>query len=120
MAYATEQRLERALAERPEKPRQYGQAVLQLTLTGQAPAVELLGRLADEVEQSDALRLVTAYQPVVGPRSELTDLWLLPQGMPPLDYEPADPLAHLVDPLREFAPEESFYWLNPLPYSPLQ
>ncbi len=120
VSYATEQRLERALAARPTRPRQYGQAILDLTLAGRARALELIGQLADHVEREGMLELVTAYDTAIGPRPEVTDIWLLPKGLPPLDYRREDPLARFVEPLREFAPEERYYWLNPLPYSPLQ
>jgi hypothetical protein len=116
--YATEQRLEKALAAKPEKPRQYMQAVLEVGLGDQAAAHELLGKLADTID-SGAGGLVTAYQATSGPRERLTDIWAF-DSMPDLSYQPGDPLGELVAPLREVAPEESIYYLNPLPGSPLQ
>lgn len=118
--YATEERLQAALATPADGPRQYMQAVLQLTSGGEPQAYELIGKLADTLEASGAIQLVTAYQTRTGKRGELTDIWLAPGGVPPMAYEPGDPLAELVGPLREVAPEESIYYLNPLPYSPLQ
>jgi hypothetical protein len=120
LPYATEQRLERALAERPEAPRQYGQAILGLTLDGQARALEVLGEMTDFAEAEGMLQLATAYETLVGPRPQLTDLWILPGGAPLLEFSREDPFARFVEPLRECAPEEEIYWLNPLPYSPLQ
>jgi len=117
--YATEQRLERALAERPASPRQYMQAVLHLRLGGQPAAYEAIGRLADIVDGSGQGQLVTAYETTVGQRGELTDLWAFPR-VPDLSYRPGDPLAELMVTLREAAPEESMCFLNPLPYSRLQ
>jgi len=116
--YATEQRLERALAAKPAKPRHYLQAVLDIKLVNQAKAYELIGRLADTVE-SDGGGLVTAYQASTGPRERLTDIWAF-EDAPDLSYRAGDPLGDLVAPLREVAPEESMYYLNPLPGSPLQ
>ena len=81
-------------------------------------AYELLGKLADTID-SEAGGLVTAYQATTGPRDQLTDIWAF-ESMPDLSYRPGDPLGELVAPLREFAPEESIYYLNPLPGSPLQ
>jgi len=118
--YATEERLQAALATPADGPRQYMQAVLQLTSGGEPRAYELIEKLADTLEASGAIQLVTAYQTRTGKRGELTDIWLAPGGVPPLAYAPGDPLAELVGPLREVAPEESIYYLNPLPYSPLQ
>lgn len=118
--YATEQRLEKALAEKPAAPRQYMQAVLQLKRGGQPTAYDLVGKLADWGEQAGAIQLVTAYETTIGQRGELTDLWILPNGISNFDYRPGDPLAEIIGPLREVAPEESIYYLNPLPYSPLQ
>ena len=118
--YATEARLERALAEKPERPRQYMQAVLQMRQGGQAGAYEAVGKLADIVEGSGRLRLVTAYETSIGQRGELTDLWVYPDGMGDLSYRAGDPLAELIGQLREAAPEEQISFLNPLPYSPLQ
>jgi hypothetical protein len=118
--YATEQRLEKALAAKPEKPRQYMQAILNMRLGGQPKFYETVGKLADVFEASGAIDLVTAYETTMGQRGEATDLWVLPGGMIPLTYQPGDPLADIMRDLREVAPEESLYFLNPLPYSPLQ
>jgi hypothetical protein len=118
--YATEARLERALAERPAKPRQYMQAVLQVRQGRQAVAYEAIGKLADLAEGGERLRLVTAYETSIGRRGELTDLWVYPGGMGDLSYRPGDPLADLIAGLREAAPEETISFLNPLPYSRLQ
>ena len=116
--YATEQRLEKVRAAKPDEPRQYMQAVLEIGARDQAGAYELLGKLADTID-SEAGGLVTAYQATTGPREQLTDIWAF-ESMLDLRYRPGDPLGELVAPLREFAPEESIYYLNPLPGSPLQ
>ncbi len=118
--YATEQRLENALSAEPDSPRQYVQAVLQLTLGGQEKAYEHLGKLADWGEEAGALELVTAYETAVGQLGQLTDLWILPHGVSNFDYVAGDAVAEITGPLREVAPDESVYYLNPLPYSPLQ
>ena len=45
----------------------------------------------------------------------------MPDGVDPMmPYQPGDPLADVIGPLRDNAPEESLYYLNPLPYSKLQ
>jgi hypothetical protein len=118
--YATEQRLEKALAARPEQPRQYMQAILNVRLGGQPRAYEAVGKLADLLDGGEAMHLVTAYETTMGVRGELTDIWVMASGMLPLAYRPGDPLADLIAGLRQVAPEESMYYLNPLPYSPLQ
>ena len=66
---------------------------------------------------SETSGLVTAYQATSGKSEILTDLWAFEQ---PWDgsYRPGDPLRNT--PLRQCAPEESLYFLNPLPGSPLQ
>ena len=74
--------------------------------------------MADTID-SEAGGLVTAYQATTGAREQLTDIWAF-ESMLDLRYRPGDPLGELVAPLREFAPEESIYYLNPLPGSPLQ
>ncbi len=117
--YATEQRLENALAERPAVPRQYMQAVVQMRLGAQPKFYAVLQELADLTDQGSAFNLVAAYETTIGQRGELTDLWVMP-GPPSLAYKPGDPLAGLVDELRKAALGESTYYLNPLPYSPLQ
>src|SRR5690606_3423618 len=71
--YATEARLEKALAEKPEKPRQYARAVLELKLGGQLKAYALIGKLADFVEERGAMQLATAYETAIGKRGTLTD-----------------------------------------------
>ncbi|MCC7365479.1 MAG: NIPSNAP family protein [Dehalococcoidia bacterium] len=117
--YATEQRLERMLA-KPEKPRQYMQATLQVSLGGQPKAYELIGKLADLIDGSGRMALATAYETAIGQRGELTDIWAYFDGMPDLSYRPGDPIAELTAELRKVAPEESITYLNPLPYSKLQ
>ena len=118
--YATDARLEKALAARPEKPRQYMQAILNVRTGGQPKFYETVGRLSDLTDGGEAINLVTAYETTIGQRGEATDIWVMPGGMFPLDYRPGDALADLMGDLREVAPEESTYFLNPLPYSPLQ
>jgi hypothetical protein len=118
--YATEQRLERALAARPEKPRQYMQAVLQMELGGEPAAYKAIGELADLLETHTKMSLATAYETAIGQRGELTDIWVMGDGLPSMAYTPGDPLAELMAGLRKAAPEEATYFLNPLPYSPLQ
>lgn len=118
--YATETRLERALAARPAKPRQYMQAVLHLTMGGQPVAYEAIGQLADLIDSSGRMALATAYETTLGLRGELTDLWVLEGGVPDLSYRPGDPLADLIARLRTVAPHETIAYLNPLPYSRLQ
>ena len=118
--YATAERLERQLAAKPDAPRQYMQAVLGLVSGGQPRAYELVGKLADWAEGAGALNLVTAYESMFGRRGVLTDIWVMPNGIRSFDYRPGDPLAEIIAPLREVAPEESIFYLNPLPYSPLQ
>ncbi len=118
--YATEQRIEKWLADRPAKPRQYMQAVLNIKTGLQPKFYDVLDRLVKLTDGSGAFELVTAYETTIGVRGEATDIWVMPKGLPPLAYAPGDPLAELVADLRACAPEESVYYLNPLPYSPLQ
>ncbi len=115
--YATEQRL-RAVLARPAAPRRYLQAVLQLTLGGQPKAYSLIEQLAARMEQA-GVQLATAYETDVGTRGQLTDLWALP-AFPDFAYRPGEQNDDLIGALREVAPEESFYLLSPLPYSPMQ
>ncbi len=123
VSYGTEERLQAALNADPDQPRQYMLAVLQSAGGGLLPAIEMLGNLNDGKSEGGALplQLVTAYATRIGRSGELTDLYVMPQGpdvmMP---YEPGDPLADIIGPLREHAPEEELYFLNPLPYSKLQ
>lgn len=122
VSYGTEERLNAALGSSdPTQPRQYMLAVLQTAGGGLLPAIDIIGGLADTMEQAGALNLVTAYASRIGRSGELTDLWIMPggaQGM--LDYRAGDPLKDIIAPLREHAPEEELYFLNPLPYSKLQ
>lgn len=118
--YATGQRIEKWLADRPAKPRQYMQAVLNIKSGLQPKFYDVLDRLVKLIDGSGSFELVAAYETTVGQRGEATDIWVMPKGLPPLDYTPGDPLGGLVADLRVCAPEESTYYLNPLPYSPLQ
>jgi hypothetical protein len=119
--YATEQRLERALAAKPEQPRQYLQATLRVQLGGQQVAYDTIGAIADRLEQAEALQLVVAYDAMTGVRGTLNDIWVLPQGMRDLGYRRSGGgFGDLETSLRAVAPEEEITYLNPLPYSPLQ
>ena len=119
--YATEQRLAKALAEKPAQPRQYVQATLHARLGGQAAAYDAIGKIADRLEQANALQLVVAYEASTGVRGTIHDLWVLPQGLRDLSYRPSGGgLGELETQLRAVAPEEEITYLNPLPYSPLQ
>lgn len=119
--YATEQRLAKALAEKPERPRQYLQATLQVRLGGQAVAYDAIGAIADRMEQAAVLQLVTAYEATTGVRGTLHDIWVLPRGMGDLGYRRSGAgLGEIETKLRAVAPEEEITYLNPLPYSPLQ
>ena len=121
VSYGTEERLEAALSAQPEQPRQYMLAVLQTATGGLLPAIEQIGNLVDTLEPSGALQLATAYATRIGRTGELTDLWIMPGGASGmLEYRAGDPLRDVIEPLREHAPEESIYFLNPLPYSKLQ
>ena len=121
VSYGTEERLQAALDANPEQPRQYMLAVLQTVTGGLLPAIDTIGGLVDTMDSAGALQLVTAYASRIGRTGELTDLWIMPggaQGM--MEYRAGDPLKDIIGPLREHAPEEEIYFLNPLPYSKLQ
>jgi len=121
VSYGTEARLEAALNANPDQPRQYMLAVLQTATGGLLPAIERIGNLVDMLEPSGAMQLVTAYASRIGRTGELTDLWIMPGGPDAMmQYRAGDPLADVIGPLREHAPEEAIYFLNPLPYSKLQ
>ena len=121
VSYGTEERLQAACDANPEQPRQYMLAVLQTVTGGLVPAIDAIGGLVDTMDSAGALQLVTAYASRIGRTGELTDLWIMPggaQGM--MEYRAGDPLKDIIGPLREHAPEEEIYFLNPLPYSKLQ
>ncbi len=122
VSYGTEERLQAALdTSDSTSPRQYMLAVLQTAGGGLLPAIDMLGKLIDGMGEGGALQLVTAYASRIGRTGELTDLWLMPQGVDfMMQYQPGDPLADVIGPLREHAPEEEIYFLNPLPYSKMQ
>lgn len=121
VSYGTEERLQAALDAKPDQPRQYMLAVLQTAGGGLLPAIEQIGGLVDTMDSVGALQLVTAYASRIGRSGELTDLWIMPAGASGMmEYQAGDPLKDVIGPLRENAPEESIYFLNPLPYSKLQ
>lgn len=121
VSYGTAERLEAALNAEPDSPRQYMLAVLQTSTGGLLPAIETIGTLVDTLEGAGAMQLATAYASRIGRTGELTDLWIMPHGPDfMMQYQPGDALADVVGPLREHAPEEEIYFLNPLPYSKLQ
>lgn len=118
--YATEERIEKALAERPDKPRQYMQAQLYLRPGTQLKFYDAVRRLVEVTDAGDYMSLVAAYETLVGQRGEATDIWVMPGGLRSFAYRAGDPLAEIIADLRAAAPDESIYYLNPLPYSPLQ
>ena len=118
--YASVDRIERALAERPERPRQYMQAQLLVNSGGQIAFYDAVRRLAEATDSGDYLNLVAAYETTIGQRGEMTDIWVMPGGLRSFAYRAGDPLAEIIADLRAVAPEEATYYLNPLPYSPLQ
>ena len=121
VSYGTEERLEAALNAEPDSPRQYMLAVLQTSTGGLLPAIDTIGTLVDTLEGAGAMQLATAYASRIGRTGELTDLWIMPHGPSGMmEYRAGDALADIVGPLREHAPEEEIYFLNPLPYSKLQ
>ena len=121
VSYGTEERLEAALNANPDQPRQYMLAVLQTATGSLLPAIETIGGLVDTMDGAGALQLVTAYASRIGRTGELTDLWIMPGGPDAMmAYHAGDPLKDIIGPLREHAPEEELYFLNPLPYSKMQ
>ena len=122
--YADDARIDAAIAasaEHADKPRSYMLAVLEANTGGLLPGIKGVGALVDAVEGSGALELVTAYSSMIGRTGELTDLWILPRGVAGMTrYRAGDPLAPILHPLREHLPEESLFYLSPLPYSKLQ
>ncbi len=121
VSYGSAERLEAALEASPEQPRQYMLAVLQTATGGLLPAIEAIGGLVETMDSAGALQLVTAYASRIGRSGELTDLWIMPHGPGGMmEYRAGDPLREIIEPLREHAPEESIYFMNPLPYSKLQ
>ena len=121
VSYGTEERLEAALNAEPDSPRQYMLAVLQTSTGGLLPAIDTIGSLVDTLEGAGAMQLATAYASRIGRTGELTDLWIMPHGPSGMmEYRAGDALADIVGPLREHAPEEEIYFLNPLPYSKMQ
>ena len=122
VSYGTEERLQAALeTSDPAQPRQYMLAVLQTAGGGLLPAIDAIGGLVDTMDSAGALQLVTAYASRIGRTGELTDLWIMPHGAGAMmDYRPGDPLKDIIGPLREHAPDEDLYFLNPLPYSKMQ
>ena len=96
-------------------------AVLQTAGGGLIPAIKTIGSLVDTLEGAGAMQLATAYASRIGRTGELTDLWIMPHGPSGmLEYRAGDALKEIVGPLREHAPEEELYFLNPLPYSKMQ
>jgi len=121
VSYGTEERLQAALDANPDQPRQYMLAVLQTATGGLLPAIKTIGSLVDTLEGAGAMQLATAYASRIGRTGELTDLWIMPHGPSGMmEYRPGDALKDIVGPLREHAPDEDIYFLNPLPYSKLQ
>ena len=121
VSYAEERLVEQALEAKPEKPRQYLLATIQMNLGSQARALEINGNLFETLNKGTAINLVAAYESISGQRGELNHLSVLPNGVLDLSYRRANPaMDQLLGALREFAPEESLRYLNPLPYSRLQ
>jgi len=113
-------KLSRAIAETPVVPRQYVLAIVQIPMAGTVRAHELLAQNIAHAETAGAFQVVAAYEPLAGQRGELKIIGIFPQGLPPLGYQAGTPDPPNVDQVRAVVPDEEVYYLNPLPYSPLQ
>lgn len=118
--YADEARLQRALAEPTGPARHYLQATIPVRLGRSPKAHRLIGEAVTAVEASGRMKLVAAYEAVSGLRGVINDFWVFPDGPLDLSYRPSGGPNELITALREIAPEEDFFYLSPLPYSPLQ
>lgn len=118
--FATEQRLVKALAERPSTARQYLQSIFQIRSGGQLAAYEAVAKLAEIADTQSEVQLVTAYETTIGQRGELTTLWARRNGLPDLSYRAGDSPLDVIAVQGEATTEESLCFLNPLPYSRLQ
>jgi hypothetical protein len=120
-SYSNDECFERLLRERPDEPRQYLQAILNAVPGKMPQACVVIAGLAQGMESRGWSRLAAGYETLVPTANEVTDIWALPRPTLNLAYRPGrDPLAEWAEPLREFAPDEWTYYLNPLPFSPLQ
>jgi hypothetical protein len=119
-AWYDDAKLSKALGESPAEPRQYVLAIVQIPMKGAAKAHELLARNVGHAEDAGGFQMVAAYEPVAGRRGELKVIGIFPMGLPPMAYQAGAPDPPDVEILREVVPEEEVYYLNPLPYSPLQ
>jgi hypothetical protein len=104
----------------PGSPRQYLQAIVEIPLSGAATAHELLAKNVAAAEAAGGFELITAYEALAGHRGRLTVIGIFPHGVPSLAYQPGAPDPENVDEVRAVIPREEVYYLNPLPYSPLQ
>ena len=117
---ATWERLDEVLAEQPDAPRRYLQVVRSMPLMEAARAYELLGRLVEEREKRGSARLVTAYEPMIGEMSQLTEIWVLPPGVTELD-DVADAVDRgLIDEIETLVPATELLYMAPVSYSRLR
>lgn len=116
---ASWQRLDEVLAEHPVTTRRYLQIVRSMPLLDAARAYELLGRLVEEREKHGSARLVTAYEPMIGEMSLLTEIWVLPEGAQALD-DAGRVDRELIDEIETLVPARDLLYMDPLAYSRLR
>lgn len=113
--FASEERLDAVLRQRPATPRRYLQIIREMPHTQIARTHELVSELIERREATGAITFVTAYEALVGEMSRLKELWVLPEGVS--EFDDRDDDAAFLGQLCELAPEATRWYLDPLPYS---
>ncbi len=118
--YASEERMDAILAERPSTTRRYVRIVRRLPGTIRPQAFEALGRLTLQIEKANAARLVTSFSYLIGPVMDCVELWVLPEGQLelPRALDGVDPA--LLRSLSRIAPETERRGLEPTDFSKLR
>jgi len=118
--YATEERMDAIIAERPSRTRRYVRIVRTVPGTIRPEAFGALGRLTEQIEKTSDARLVTSFSYLIGPVMDCVELWVLPEGQLELPRAPAgvDPL--LLAELSRIAPETERRGLEPTDFSKLR
>ncbi len=118
--YASEERMDAILAERPSTTRRYVRIVRKLPSTTRPQAFEALSRLTEQIETNSDARLVTSFSYLIGPVMDCAELWVLPEGQLELPRAPTGVDPTLLRSLSSTAPETERRGLEPTDFSKLR
>lgn len=104
----------------PGAPRQYVELKHRILWGRHAQAHDLIKQQVEEWEAAGLFQLVLAFDNLFGEHGEFTTIGFLPDGIGSLDYLSEKPESPVAERLSQVTTDQRTFFLNPLPFSPLQ